>query len=637
VIKTQAHRTIFAISLTLVITLGFVVFTMTPRLPERSAQIENGLIDLTDFDFNVVVVKLPLNWDYYPGELLTPADFAARRAADSRVFTMEDEQAYQTGTYRAILKVKPGAPYAIYAWSLDYATRIFINGSEVLNVGTVADAASDFVPRVNNYIIQILPQSETVEVIIQYANFAHREGGAMRNIVFGLSDTIIWHALYTQHTASILGGALLLVALFYLMLFISGRGFSNLAFALTCFFYAIRNHQVLGSLFPRDYDWNLIYRLVYIDNILAVIALLLLVYSMYPTLLPKRVIRVTLIICAALTAVLSIAVFLIHSIDVARLFTPAYIVIAPAIVYVCVICGKLFKNGRGIDRITATGIAVLLAAQFLDIAFQRSIPEITRNGLGSFGMLTFVTCQMLALSAEKDMLDRLNRMKTEFLQNVGHEMKTPLAVINGYLELSLYSEKQKSEPDENIITNMTRALTEGNRAAFITKQIFDASVNEDGRMTLTFERINIKKLIIDVRDDYFAMLNKNHNTLTLDIPERLPDVYADAEHTLRVLVNLIHNAVRFTRHGVIAVSAETTGDCVKITVSDTGCGIPPELIPRIFDRFETGGRGTGTGLGLYICKQTVENHGGIIDIKSETDKGTEIYFTLPVWKGGKDE
>jgi len=118
------------------------------------------------------------------------------------------------------------------------------------------------------------------------------------------------------------------------------------------------------------------------------------------------------------------------------------------------------------------------------------------------------------------------------LQNVGHEMKTSLAVINGYLELSLDSEKQKKIPDESIITNMTRALTEGNLAVFMAKQIFDAVLFEDGRMMYTFERINVKRLIIEVRDDYFAMLNKNHNTLTLSLPDDLPDVYADVEHVL---------------------------------------------------------------------------------------------------------
>ena len=232
-------------------------------------------------------------------------------------------------------------------------------------------------------------------------------------------------------------------------------------------------------------------------------------------------------------------------------------------------------------------------------------------------------------------LEEVNKQKDDFLANISHEMKTPLAVINGYLELCLDMEKQKPGPDERVIVNMTRALSEGNRAAHMTKQLLDIASIESGSMVWHFERVDIGRMAEDVQDRYFAMLNKGHNTLTLAIPGGLPDVRADGDQISRVLVNLIQNALRFTRNGTITVSAQEESGYVKVSVKDTGSGIPPELMPHLFERFYTGEGSTGSGLGLYICKQTIEAHGGSIGIKSLQGKGTEIHFTLPVWREGE--
>ena len=235
-------------------------------------------------------------------------------------------------------------------------------------------------------------------------------------------------------------------------------------------------------------------------------------------------------------------------------------------------------------------------------------------------------------------LEALNKQKDDFLANISHELKTPLAVINGYLELCLDREKQKPEPDERVVINMTRALSEGNRAAHMTRQLLDIAAIESGSMVWRFGRVELGRLAAEVQDRYFAMLNKGHNTLTLAIPDDLPPVRADSEQIARVLINLIQNALRFTRGGTITVSARGESGGITVSVQDTGSGIPPELTPYLFDRFYVGAGSTGNGLGLFICKQTIEAHGGAIGIRSVPGEGTEIHFTLPVWKeGGNNE
>ena len=112
----------------------------------------------------------------------------------------------------------------------------------------------------------------------------------------------------------------------------------------------------------------------------------------------------------------------------------------------------------------------------------------------------------------------------------------------------------------------------------------------------------------------------------------MPIVKADAGQITKVLVNLIHNAMRFTRGGQITVMASGNENTVTVTVEDTGSGITPEQKERVFDRFFTGDKSTGTGLGLYICKKIIDAHGGEISVQSEPGRGTAVSFTLPLWE-----
>jgi len=293
--------------------------------------------------------------------------------------------------------------------------------------------------------------------------------------------------------------------------------------------------------------------------------------------------------------------------------------------------GVLYFIGFAVLQIVGTGFSFFL----YDVLFMPGLVANLFMMMTQAFMLSQTYTAVLKHEQEavlhSEMLEQLNNQKDNFLTNMSHEMKTPLAVINGYLELCLDAEKQKPAPDKKVIENMTKALAEGNRAAIMTGQLLDIGCIESNSMVWQLTRVNVKKLISEVQDRYFAMLNKNHNTLQLDISDGLRDVYADEEQISRVLVNLIQNAVKHTRHGTIIAAAAETDDFVRISVRDNGVGIPEEQMPHLFERFAVGEKSTGTGLGLYICKQTVDAHGGSIGIASEPGKGTTVQFTLPIY------
>ncbi len=236
---------------------------------------------------------------------------------------------------------------------------------------------------------------------------------------------------------------------------------------------------------------------------------------------------------------------------------------------------------------------------------------------------------------EKAMLEQLDKLKTEFLGNASHEMKTPLTVISGYAQLvKKISEKEESLDGPEVSRRMTLISSEAERLSLMVGQILDVTRMEEGRMVMEQVRCYVEEIIHSAVRTHYPILNKNRNRLDIRIESGLPAVYADPARISQVIVNLISNAVRFTADGEITVSAKRKDGGVLVCVSDTGCGIEAERLPRIFERYNKkkktdGGQDTGTGLGLYICKHIIEQHGGVIWVESEEGHGTSVFFTLP--------
>ena len=232
--------------------------------------------------------------------------------------------------------------------------------------------------------------------------------------------------------------------------------------------------------------------------------------------------------------------------------------------------------------------------------------------------------------SEHDLLVKVNAMKTAFLSDASHELKTPLAAMSGYAqnaEMALTN----SDDTSLIQKNLKRISSEANRMALMVTQILDVTRIEEGRMMLELVPCDLEKLVREAVETYFAVLNKNNNKLALRIPLELPQVKADSSRLQRVFVNLISNALKHTKNGTILVKAEKEDNFIKATVKDTGSGISEEDMPHIWERYYKGKHSeTGTGLGLYICKFIIETHGGKIWAESEVGKGTSFMFTLPV-------
>jgi signal transduction histidine kinase len=175
----------------------------------------------------------------------------------------------------------------------------------------------------------------------------------------------------------------------------------------------------------------------------------------------------------------------------------------------------------------------------------------------------------------------------------------------------------------------------------LVNDLLDASKLESGTMRLEMASINIRGVVDELRESMEPLAKEKEIELVEALPEDLPPVEADRAKLRRVLLNLLSNALKFTQKGgTVEVRAAREGDRVRVAVSDTGVGIAPDDVARLFDKYEQArSRATrgekGTGLGLYITKQLVELHGSQIKVESEVGKGSTFSFTLPAAGGAK--
>jgi NtrC-family two-component system sensor histidine kinase KinB len=230
----------------------------------------------------------------------------------------------------------------------------------------------------------------------------------------------------------------------------------------------------------------------------------------------------------------------------------------------------------------------------------------------------------------------LEKMRAELTHMIVHDLRNPLGSIMGSLRLihTAFTEHDETLP----ITKLLRvAMRSGQKLYLLIDSLLDLGRLETGEAELSKAGVNVDALVHEAAEQVQPLALSRGQELTTYVAPEVRQVFADRDLILRVLTNLLDNAVKFTsRNGHIALSAERMEEQLLFTVADDGIGVPPEYRQRIFERFMRLGsvKGVkGTGLGLAFCKLAVEAHGGRIWVESEVDKGSQFKFTLPLEDG----
>jgi two-component system phosphate regulon sensor histidine kinase PhoR len=244
-------------------------------------------------------------------------------------------------------------------------------------------------------------------------------------------------------------------------------------------------------------------------------------------------------------------------------------------------------------------------------------------------------------------LSQLERARRDMIASVSHELRTPLAA------LKLLSETIASNPPPDIVQRMaSRISDEVDTLIRLVNDLHDLSQIEAGRIALQMASTSPAAVLWHARERIQPQADAHHISIHVDVPTTIPHMLVDVGRIDQVLLNLLHNAVKYTPdQGTITIGAgailfpddsllpdgipadHPAGAWVVISVSDTGVGIPAEHLPRIFERFykvdQARTRGSGTGLGLAIARHLIEGHGGRIWVTSTVGVGTTFFCTLP--------
>jgi signal transduction histidine kinase len=245
-------------------------------------------------------------------------------------------------------------------------------------------------------------------------------------------------------------------------------------------------------------------------------------------------------------------------------------------------------------------------------------------------LVNHFTFYQKAILAQK--LAEIDKLKDEFIAMGSHELRAPVTGLRGYLELL----KDKLSPDaaKGVEKELTRINNLINRLADLINDLLDVSTIQQGRMQIKPIETDVQAAITDICETFNPVAAEKSLEIVTNI-QTLPKVQTDPDRLRQVLTNLVSNAVKYSLQGKITVSALQEKNTIKITVQDTGIGIPADKIPYMFDKFyrvkdEKTEKVEGTGLGLWITKQITELLGGTIYVESIYGTGTLFTFTLPI-------
>ncbi|MEM7348081.1 MAG: ATP-binding protein, partial [Chloroflexota bacterium] len=241
-------------------------------------------------------------------------------------------------------------------------------------------------------------------------------------------------------------------------------------------------------------------------------------------------------------------------------------------------------------------------------------------------------------------LQRLSRARRDFVTNISHELRTPLASIQLLVETLLNGALSDQTLAHKL---MTQIGTQVDGLRQLAQELLDLSLIESGQTLLKMDTYSLQEIVLNQVEALRPQAARKNLTVEIDIDESVV-VLVDRDKIGHVITNLIHNAIKFTDEGSITLSTLEPADMdalnekewrdgwLVLSVADQGCGIAPDDITRIFERFykvdqaRSNRKETGTGLGLAIAKHIVEGHGGHIWAESSGSTGTTFYLTLPV-------
>lgn len=640
--------------------------------PDKPAA-RSGVLDLAGYSFaNSGALQLAGEWRFAWLKTREDADYAEAISVPGMWDSQPDGHGGQLpsrgfGTYRLELRHLPAdaGTLGIRLPNLSTAYTLYIDGEQTVTKGRPGSSKAQSVPYQTPDMVFFKPSGDSVVLELELANFHHRAGGIRSALVLGTSEQIKRLTFGREAQELIVLGSLLMIGVYHLGLYaLRRRELDNLLFAFLCICVAGRMSVIGEGLLSRlvpQLTWTAAGKLEYSFFVLSVLS----GFAYFRRTYSRELTRIwTYAACgvAAVLMALTWSLPLLASSSLIPWYQGFVVVLSGAALYLLVLARWRGREGATLALI---GVAGLVATILNDIFFYNGwwrSPDLVPFGLlflivmNSFIISlrfsrTFVKAEQLSaelrrwngqleahIAERTEELRAMEQSRRQLVSNISHDLRTPMTLIQGYLEAlrdGVITDPAQREAAIGSMLKKAEGLNE------LISDLFDLSLLEARQAKMSYELVTLEGWLERLEEDYG--LEARRKGIAFECAVVAPELHAfylklDEHRMDRVFSNLIYNAMKATpRGGEIRVEARpgpSPGEAA-IAVLDTGSGIQAEDMPHLFERFyrndKTRSASPGSGLGLAIAREIVETHGGTIEARIRPTGGSEFIVTLPLF------
>lgn len=617
---------------------------------------KEGVLDLRGIELlDDMALTLDGEWTFYKGQLINP------KSTDEQLSSLvqtgiavpgdwkeelsnEDDSPFGYGTYhlRILLNESEKEQYRFYFNDIRTDAVVFVNGEKVAEMGHLDVEKNKVTSYFHPFEVLVESDQGEMDLMIHVSNYkAMKRAGIVKSIQFGTDVAVKKAQMMSFFMQFMTVVILLLHGIYTLIIFLVFVRKKEVLFLVFAFLFAmisilVDDDKILLYFYPTiSFGWWVkLINLSYASSVFFVLLFFKSLWEEYGvkrTLLPHAfkaliIVYSLLIVCTFMDYQRLVSYLLMGVL----LFIP---IVIPPVLF------KMVSTGRSGSVYLLLATVSLASSAVWGIVEARYIDELPYYPFDMIIAVIFFAVFWFkhffqAREESKELTEKLQRAdkrKDDFLANTSHELRNPLHGIMNITQTIYESEKNLTDENKE---NLQVLMTVSRRMSMVLNDLLDIEKLKEKGIHLKKEKVNLSAVVSGVFDMLHFMKEGKSIRLINKVSNASFLVEADENRLFQILFNLIHNAVKYSDEGDIIVSAETKKGWAMIQIQDHGIGMDSETIKSIFQPYEQADSSMtaiagGIGLGLSICKELVELHGGTLSIESFEGKGSTFTFTLP--------
>lgn len=650
--------------------MSFFLLLVCPAKAGKIISAQKGTLDLSNWNWDKDgIADLKGEWEFYWGKFYSPNFLKSNDSAIKPNYIpvpsfwndfIPGYQNFHSGfgyaTYRLRVLCPPAQQnLAIKFLTIASAYKLFVNGKQVLAVGNPGTTAESTIADLKPAIVNISPQNNEIEIVIQVSNFNNRVGGVWDFVKLGTQAQVHDYFIKNISIDFFVAGSFFLMSIYYaVLLFFFRRRYLLLYFSSICFIIFARS-MVTGEIalnYIVNVDWEITRRIEYVSFYLSVPLMALFSRQLFPHEFSKKVLYLivgisAIFIILALFTTYYIYTFVLQEYQLLMIlcaFYGFYVYILAAwrrrpgslifLIGFCIFFVTIFNDILYADLIINTAQLFYIGLFVLVISLSALL---ARQFAEAFAGVTVANNKLSVINRELEMrnveslekneqLTKLNNELDSLVYRTSHDLRAPISSVLGII----HAARIESKPSE-FHQYLDMAEKTLNRMDFLIRDIIDFSKNK--RLELDLKEIDFKTLVQQSREDHeYADKALNIYTEVEVIQEE--KFVSDPRRISMIINNLLSNAIKYSDESKekqwIRIKVIVAENVASIEVKDNGQGISQEHLNKIFTMFyRATSSSTGSGLGLYILKETVEKLNGKVALHSQLKEGTTVTVVVP--------